>query len=201
MTKKQRYEAVLSYFRQEMPEADTELEFGSIFQLLVAVVLSAQCTDKRINQVTPELFRQYPDAKAMAKAEVDEVLEYIKSVSYPNAKAEHLVKMARMLVERRRRGACRHEPTAGPARCRSQDGQRHPVGSLWQVDHGCRHPRIPCESSSGVGRCQGRQSFEGRTGAGKKYTRGRYSTGTSLVIAARPLCLYGAPSSLRALWS
>ena len=100
MTKKQRYEAILSYFRQEMPEADTELEFGSIFQLLVAVVLSAQCTDKRINQVTPELFRQYPDAQAMAKAEVDEVLEYIKSVSYPNAKAEHLVKMARMLVER-----------------------------------------------------------------------------------------------------
>ena len=100
MTKKQRYEIILSYFRQEMPEADTELEFGSIFQLLVAVVLSAQCTDKRINQVTPELFRQYPDAKAMAQAEVDEVVEYIKSVSYPNSKAEHLVKLARMLVER-----------------------------------------------------------------------------------------------------
>ena len=100
MTKKQRYEAILNYFRQEMPEVQTELEFGSIFQLLVAVVLSAQCTDKRINQVTPALFRQYPDAQAMAKAEVDEVLEYIKSVSYPNAKAAHLVQMARMLVER-----------------------------------------------------------------------------------------------------
>ena len=100
MTKKQRYEAILNYFRKEMPEVQTELEFGSIFQLLVAVVLSAQCTDKRINQVTPALFRQYPDAKAMAKAEVDEVLEYIKSVSYPNAKAAHLVAMARILVER-----------------------------------------------------------------------------------------------------
>ena len=99
MTKKQRYEAILSYFRKEMPEVQTELEFGSEFQLLVAVMLSAQCTDKRINQVTPELFRQYPDAKAMAQAEVDEVLEYIKSVSYPNAKAEHLVKMARMVAE------------------------------------------------------------------------------------------------------
>ena len=99
MTKKQRYEAILSYFHQEMPEAQTELEFGSIFQLLVAVVLSAQCTDKRINQVTPELFRHFPDAQAMAKAEVDEVLEYIKSVSYPNAKAAHLVEMARRLVE------------------------------------------------------------------------------------------------------
>ena len=100
MTKKQRYDAILSYFREEMPEVQTELEFGSIFQLLVAVVLSAQCTDKRINQVTPELVRHYPDAKTMAKAEVDEVLEYIKSVSYPNAKAAHLVQMARMLVER-----------------------------------------------------------------------------------------------------
>ena len=100
MTKKQRYDAILSYFRKEMPEVQTELEFGSIFQLLVAVILSAQCTDKRINQVTPELFRHYPDAQAMAKAEVDDVLEYVKSVSYPNAKAAHLVQMARMLVER-----------------------------------------------------------------------------------------------------
>lgn len=83
-----------------MPVADTELEFGSVFQLLVAVILSAQCTDKRINQVTPELFRHYPDARTMAQAEVDDVLELIKSVSYPNSKADHLVKMARMLTER-----------------------------------------------------------------------------------------------------
>ena len=100
MTRKERYDRILDYFRKEMPLADTELEFGSIFQLLVAVILSAQCTDKRINQVTPELFRHYPDAKSMAKAEVDDVLELIKSVSYPNSKADHLVKMARMLVER-----------------------------------------------------------------------------------------------------
>ncbi|MBQ9232058.1 MAG: endonuclease III [Prevotella sp.] len=100
MTRKERYEAVLAYFREEMPEVQTELEFGSVFQLLVAVILSAQCTDKRINQVTPELFRHYPDAKTMAKVEAEDVLEYIKSVSYPNSKAEHLVKMARILVER-----------------------------------------------------------------------------------------------------
>lgn len=100
MTRKERYEQVLAYFRKEMPEVQTELEFGSIFQLLVAVVLSAQCTDKRINQVTPELFRHLPDAKSMAAVEPEDVLEYIKSVSYPNAKAEHLVKMARMLVEK-----------------------------------------------------------------------------------------------------
>ena len=100
MRKEERYERVLAYFRKQMPEVNTELEFGSVFQLLVAVVLSAQCTDKRINQVTPELFRRYPDARSMAAAEPEDVLEYISSVSYPNAKADHLVKMARMLVEK-----------------------------------------------------------------------------------------------------
>ena len=100
MKKEERYNRILEYFRREMPEVNTELEFGSIFQLLVAVVLSAQCTDKRINQVTPELFRRYPTAKEMADADVDDVLEYIKSVSYPNAKAKHLVAMAQTLVEK-----------------------------------------------------------------------------------------------------
>ena len=95
-----RYQQVLDHFRQEMPDVNTELEFGSVFQLLVAVILSAQCTDKRINLVTPELFRHYPDARTMAQAEPEDVLEYIRSVSYPNAKAAHLVQMARTLVER-----------------------------------------------------------------------------------------------------
>lgn len=98
MKKSERFEKILAHFREQMPNVNTELEFGSVFQLLVAVILSAQCTDKRINQVTPELFRHYPDAKTMAKAEPEDVLEYIRSVSYPNAKAEHLVKMARTLV-------------------------------------------------------------------------------------------------------
>ena len=100
MTKKAFYEKVLDYFRCEMPTVTTELEFGSEFQLLVAVVLSAQCTDKRINQVTPELFRHFPDTKSMAKAEPDEVLDYISSVSYPNSKARHLVELARALMTR-----------------------------------------------------------------------------------------------------
>ena len=100
MRKEERYKRILAHFRKEMPNVNTELEFGSVFQLLVAVILSAQCTDKRINQVTPELFRHFPDAKTMAKAEPEDVLDYIRSVSYPNAKAEHLVKMARALVER-----------------------------------------------------------------------------------------------------
>jgi len=100
MTRKDRYGYILNYFREQMPEVQTELEFGSVFQLLVAVILSAQCTDKRINQVTPELFRHYPDAKSMAQADMEDVLEYVKSVSYPNSKAEHLVQMARALMER-----------------------------------------------------------------------------------------------------
>ena len=99
MKKSERYEAVLRYFRSEAGDVTTELDFGSTFQLLVAVVLSAQCTDKRINQVTPALFRRFPDARAMAAADETEVFEYIRSVSYPNAKAAHLVALARQLVE------------------------------------------------------------------------------------------------------
>ena len=100
MNKKERYDKILDHFREKMPVVTTELDFGSTFQLLVAVVLSAQCTDKRINQVTPDLFVHYPDAKSMAKAEEEEVFEWIKSVSYPNAKAKHLVEMARVLMEK-----------------------------------------------------------------------------------------------------
>ena len=98
MNRKDRYQYIIDYFKKEMPKVTTELEFGSVFQLLVAVILSAQCTDKRVNSITPQLFERYPDAKSMAEVEADEVYEYIKSVSYPNAKAQHLVSMARMLM-------------------------------------------------------------------------------------------------------
>lgn len=100
MLRKDRYQYVLDHFRQEMPRVTTKLEFGSAFQLLVATLLSAQCTDKRINMVTPALFARYPDARSMAAATVDEVYELIRSVSYPNAKAKHLVEMSCQLVER-----------------------------------------------------------------------------------------------------
>ncbi len=99
MTRAERYQHILEYFRKTSPEVTTELQFGSVFQLLVATILSAQCTDKRVNMVTPELFRHYPDAKTMAKADESEIYEYIKSISYPNAKAHHLQKMAQMIVE------------------------------------------------------------------------------------------------------
>lgn len=99
MRRKDRYEWMLDYFRREMPQVTTELEFGSVFQLVVAVVLSAQCTDKRVNQVTPELFRHFPTPQSMANAEPEELLELMGSVSYPNAKAQHLIELSRMLVE------------------------------------------------------------------------------------------------------
>ncbi len=98
MRKKELYERVLAFFKATMDDTETELHFSNPFELLVAVVLSAQCTDKRINQVTPRLFADYPTPEAMALAEPDVIYEYIRSVSYPNNKAKHLVGLARMLV-------------------------------------------------------------------------------------------------------
>ncbi len=98
MARKEHYQVILNYFRKAMPVVTTELEFGSAFQLLCATMLSAQCTDKRVNLVTPALFAAYPTANELAKATDEEVLQYVKSVSYPNSKARHLVQMAQMLV-------------------------------------------------------------------------------------------------------
>ena len=99
MNKQQRFEHILAWFETNMPVAESELVFASPFQCLVAVMLSAQCTDKRVNMVTPALFEAYPSPEALAKATSDEVFEYVKSVSYPRSKAEHLVQMAQRLVE------------------------------------------------------------------------------------------------------
>ena len=100
MTKKERYERFMAYFQEAMPEANTELHYKNPFQLLCAVMLSAQCTDKRVNMVTPALFEAYPTPQAMSVATKEEVLHYVKSVSYPNSKAEHLVQMAQLLTEK-----------------------------------------------------------------------------------------------------
>ena len=99
LSEKQRYQKVLAWFAENMPVAESELHYTNPFELLCAVMLSAQCTDKRVNLVTPALFAAYPTAETMAKASVEEVLRYVKSVSYPNAKAQHLVGMAQRLVE------------------------------------------------------------------------------------------------------
>lgn len=98
MTQKERYAGVIDYFGRTMPAPETELHYGSPFQLLVAVILSAQCTDKRINMVTPALFEAYPDAESMAQATAEELFGFISSVSYPNNKAKALAAMSRKLM-------------------------------------------------------------------------------------------------------
>ena len=99
MTTKERFGHVLNWFSENMPVAESELQYNSPFELLCAVMLSAQCTDKRVNMVTPALFAAFPTAEKMACASVEEVYAYVKSVSYPNAKAAHLVGIAKRLVE------------------------------------------------------------------------------------------------------
>ncbi len=98
MRKRELFEKVIAWFQKEMPVAETELDYGSPFGLLVAVILSAQCTDKRVNQITPDLLKRFPTAEKMAEAEPAEVFDYIKTCSYPNNKSKHLVGMAKMLV-------------------------------------------------------------------------------------------------------
>ncbi|MDL2256155.1 endonuclease III [Parabacteroides sp. OttesenSCG-928-G06] len=99
MRKSERYKGVIDWFSQNAPSAETELHYADPFQLLVAVILSAQCTDKRVNMITPTLFEAYPTPEVMAVATPEAVFEYIRSVSYPNNKAKHLVGMAKMLLE------------------------------------------------------------------------------------------------------
>jgi endonuclease-3 len=98
MNQKERYHRVIAWFEQNRPEAGTELRFADPFQLLISVILAAQCTDKRVNLITPALFEAFPTPEALAASNQEAVYEYIKSVSYPNNKARHLVAMARMLV-------------------------------------------------------------------------------------------------------
>ena len=99
MTEKQRKESILNYFRENVPVAESELDFKNPYQLIVAVILSAQCTDKRVNMHTPALFLRFPNPQMLAEATFDEVYDLIKSISFPNNKAKHLLGMAKMLVE------------------------------------------------------------------------------------------------------
>ena len=99
MRKQELYDRVIAYFKQAIPVAETELHYENPFQLLIAVILSAQCTDKRVNMITPPLFQAFPTPEALANTTPEVVFEYIRSVSYPNNKAKHLVGMAQMLVK------------------------------------------------------------------------------------------------------
>ena len=99
MTKKERYQFVINYFVLNSPDAKTELIYDSPFQLLVAVILSAQCTDKRVNMTTPKVFEHYPDVESLSEAKKEDLFELVKSISYPNNKTNHLIGMAKMIVQ------------------------------------------------------------------------------------------------------
>lgn len=99
MTRKERFQYVIDYFEQHAPDAETELIYDNPYQLLVAVILSAQCTDKRVNMTTPAIFEQYPDVTALSKATFDDLFPLIRSISYPNNKTKHLIGMANMVVD------------------------------------------------------------------------------------------------------
>ncbi len=99
MTKQEKFKAFIEYFKINMPEAETELDYGTPYELLVAVILSAQCTDKRVNLITPEFFKSFPTPEPLADAELEHVFELVKSCSYPNNKAKNLIGMAKGLLE------------------------------------------------------------------------------------------------------
>ena len=99
MTRKEKFHRLIGYFKAHMPEAETELDYGTAYELLVAVILSAQCTDKRVNIITPNFFKSFPGPEQLANADLEHVFELIKSCSYPNNKAKHLIGMANVLMD------------------------------------------------------------------------------------------------------
>jgi len=141
MTLKERYAGVIGWFEANMPVAESELQYKDPYQLLVAVILSAQCTDKRVNMTTPALFEAYPTPEAMAQATAEEIYAYIKSISYPNNKARNLAAMARMLCTEF--GGVGSRRLAAIARRGAQDGQRRGGGHLGQGGDARRYPRLP----------------------------------------------------------
>ena len=194
MTTKERYRRVLEIFSHEMPVAETELHYDTPFHLLVAVILSAQCTDKRINMITPALFEAYPTPADMAVATQEEIYGYIRSVSYPNNKARSLLGAARMLVEEFGGELPSDIDLSCVSRSRPEDCQRNARRSMEPCRHGCRHPRVPSKRTH---RPDNRQQDSPRhkrkpcvpTFPKKSYpkpTTGLYSTGAMYARRAAP---------------
>ena len=127
LTLNQRYNAILNWFADNRPAVQSELHFKNGYELIVSVVLSAQCTDKRVNMVTPALFKRFPDPESLAGAAFDDLLSIIRSVSYPNSKARHLIDMARKLVSDFQ-SVIPSDIDSPPDRHGPQAGQRLPIG-------------------------------------------------------------------------
>ena len=152
MTKKERYEKVIAWFQENVPVAETELHYNNPYELLIAVILSAQCTDKRVNMITPRIYQDFPTPEALAATTPEVIFEYIRSVSYPNNKSKHLVGMARMLVNDFNSEVPDTLEELIKLPCRAQNGQCHSVRRVQQSCHGGRHSRLPRESPHRTGR-------------------------------------------------
>ena len=195
MTTKARYAGVIEWFQSHMPVAESELHYGNPYELLVSVILSAQCTDKRVNITTPALFAAFPTPQAMAQATPEEIYPYIKSISYPNNKARNLAGMARMLCEE----FGGEVPSDLDQLRRPQDGQCRGGGHLAEGGDAGRYPRIPrfgphrpepqCQNTAPDG-----------VATREKHPLPPASAGPPLAHSPRPLCLRRTRSQMRRMW-
>ena len=181
MRKEERYKGVLNWFNEHVPVAETELHYDNPYQLLIAVILSAQCTDKRVNMITPALFRDFPTPEVMAASTSEVIFEYIRSVSYPNNKSKHLVGMAKMLMS-------------------DFDGKRHSLGRLQQASNGCRHTCVPRSQPHRPDKQQQNPVGNGK-GVGEAHPGGTNPDRPPLVDPARTLHLYRPQAQMRRMWS
>ena len=197
MKKQELFDTVLGTLAPKYGDVETELHFTTPFQLLVAVVLSAQCTDKRVNMITPALFEAYPDAATMAQATPEELLEYIKSVSYPNSKAKHLAGLAQMLVEafNGEVPTTLEELTRLPGVGRKTANVVQAVASQSGISR--RYARLPRQSSLRLSAEDGQYALQGGGGVKKIHSRRESSAQPLLVVASRALCLHGATPKVR----
>lgn len=201
MRKEERYKGVLNWFNEHVPVAETELHYDNPYQLLIAVILSAQCTDKRVNMITPALFRDFPTPEVMAASTSEVIFEYIRSVSYPNNKSKHLVGMAKMLMSDFDGVVPSDidELQKLPGR-RPQDGKRHSLGRLQQASNGCRHTCVPRSQPHRPDKQQQNPVGNGK-GVGEAYPGGTNPDRPPLVDPARTLHLYRPQAQMRRMWS
>ena len=197
MTRKEKTRKILDYLAPIYGNVETELDFATPFQLLVATVLSAQCTDKRVNMVTPALFADYPDATTMAEATPEVIYEYVRSVSYPNSKAAHLCGLARMLRDEYGGEVPQTLEELVPAWRWAKDGKRGAGRSLRQVCNSRRYARFPREPSTRTRLRQGQHTLQGRDGALEAHSRGRTRLFPLLAAHAWALRLHVATAKVR----
>ena len=193
MRKKERYEKILAWFRENRPVAETELHYDNPYELLIAVILSAQCTDKRVNMITPPLYRDFPTPEALAATTPEVVYEYIRSVSYPNNKAKHLVGMAKMLVK----DFDSQVPDTLEELVKLPGvGRKTANGCVQQSRHGGRHPCIPCQPPFRISVRQMYHPVQRRERAGQAYSGSGDSHCPPLAHPAWTVCMSGAYPSM-----